>query len=165
MSEQGVKSTADCVVDDDMLQLLAESQDPVPVAPDDSRRIRTGLMARIRAERQAPEPDLVTIRAEEGEWTEVAPKARIKVLSTDPRTGALSYLLRLEPGFEYQPHGHAIDEECLVLEGEFRIGECRLKAGDYHLAPEGTRHERASTATGALLFIRGPVGEVASAPQ
>jgi len=163
MSGQEVKSTADSVLDDDLLQLLAESQAPVELSSAERGRIRTGLMARIRAERQVP--DLVTIRAQEGDWTEVAPKAKIKVLFTDPQTGALSYLLRLEPGFEYPPHGHPMDEECLVLEGEFSIGDCKLRAGDYHLAPEGARHEKASTATGALLFIRGPLGETTPDPS
>jgi len=65
--------------------------------------------------------------------------------------------LKLEPGAAVVPHDHPVDEECLVLEGEARIGELVVRAGDYHLAPRGKPHGMITSEHGALLFLRGAV--------
>jgi len=55
------------------------------------------------------------------------------------------------------PHVHGQDEECMVLEGEVRIGDLVVRAGAYHLAPRGVAHEPISSEHGALLFLRGAI--------
>ena len=113
----------------------------------------SALRARVLA--QAIKSDvgqLQTIRAEEGLWHSVAPLVDMKLLYDDG--SSRSFLLRLQAGAHLPPHGHAADEECIVLQGEGSIGDVFLRAGDYHLAPKGMQHGETFTATGALLFIR-----------
>ena len=121
-----------------------------PLDAVDAATIRGRLLKRIRASQ-----GLVTIQAHEGDWEPFSPKVRIKVLHRDVSTQ--SYLLKLEPGAVVLPHVHGQDEECMVLEGEVRIGELVVKAGAYHLAPRGVPHEPISSEHGALLFLRGAI--------
>ena len=98
---------------------------------------------------------LTTIQSEEGEWAAFSPKVQIKVLRRDVETQ--SYLLRLEAGAVVLPHVHGQDEECMVLEGEVRIGSLVVRQGAYHLAPRGVAHEPIRSEHGALLFLRGAI--------
>ena len=101
-----------------------------------------------------PLPGTVTVRDDDGAWSEHAPGIAIKTLHVDRKTGMRSLLMRMEPGSHYASHGHTGDEECLMLSGEVSFGDLTLRAGDYHLAPEGMTHPDAYSATGALVFIR-----------
>ena len=133
-------------------QLLeAQVADP-RLGPDpvDAATLRERLHRRIEAAQ-----GLTTIQADEGEWMKFSPKVMIKVLRRD--TDTQTYLLRLEPGAAILPHVHGHDEECIVLEGEVRIGEVVARQGAYHLAPAGVPHEPITTETGALLFLRGAI--------
>lgn len=121
-----------------------------PLDPLDAATIRGRLLQRIRASQA-----LTTIQADEGEWEPFVPKVQIKVLRRDVHTQ--SYLLKLDPGAVLLPHVHGEDEECMVLEGEVRIGNLVAKAGAYHLAPKGVPHEPIRSETGALLFLRGAI--------
>ena len=113
----------------------------------------TALRARVLAQpSKSGAAQLQTIRAQEGLWQNIAPLVDMKMLYADGSSH--SFLLRLQAGARLPPHGHAADEECIVLEGEGSIGDIFLRAGDYHLAPKGLRHGETFTATGALLFIR-----------
>jgi quercetin dioxygenase-like cupin family protein len=116
----------------------------------DAATIRERVLKRVRASQ-----GLTTIQADEGVWESFSPKVKIKVLHRDVNTQ--SYLLKLEPGAIVLPHVHGQDEECMVLEGEVRIGDLVVKAGAYHLAPRGVPHEPISSETGALLFLRGSI--------
>jgi len=155
MSTRNKPSDSDAVLDEDILEVLAEAQDPAPLRPEFTARLRTQVLSRI--EKEKVNHDFLTIRQHEGVWCEIAPKMAKKVLFTDPVAGIQSYLLRLDPGFEHQDHDHPIDEECLMLEGELTLGSITLKAGDYHLAPKRLAHGYARSETGALLFIRGAI--------
>jgi anti-sigma factor ChrR (cupin superfamily) len=121
-----------------------------PLDAVDAAAMRERVLQRIRASKA-----LTTIQADEGEWQPFSPKVSIKVLRRDVHTQ--SYLLKLEPGALVLPHVHGEDEECMVLEGEVRIGDLVAKAGAYHLAPKGVPHEPISSETGALLFLRGAI--------
>lgn len=101
----------------------------------------------------------VTVRAEEGEWLPHSPGIAFKLLHLDPEAGIQSYLLRLDPGAEVEPHDHLADEECLMLSGDVTFGddELTLRAGDYHMIPKGVWHSRAHSAAGCLAFIRAHV--------
>jgi quercetin dioxygenase-like cupin family protein len=118
--------------------------------PLDAATIRERIVKRIRASQ-----GLTTIQATDGERESFSTKVKIKVLHRDVNTQ--SYLLRLEPGAVVLPHVHGQDEECMVLEGEVRIGDLVVSAGAYHLAPRGVPHEPISSEHGALLFLRGSI--------
>ncbi len=112
-------------------------------------RLRKRVMDRIRGSNPA---NFVTIREEDGAWESVVPGIDIKRLH---REGTYhSFLLRLRPGAKLPAHHHGADEECLVLQGETRMGDIVLKTGDYHLAPQGVPHATVTSDCGALLFIR-----------
>ena len=116
-----------------------------------SGEVWTAIKAHLEDE---PFPGVVTLREDEGAWTEHAPGITIKTLHVDRETGMTSLLMRMEPGSYYASHGHTGDEECLMLSGEVSFGDLNLRAGDYHLAPKGMVHAEAYSATGALVFIR-----------
>jgi quercetin dioxygenase-like cupin family protein len=86
-------------------------------------------------------------------WIERAPGISIKLLASDGRIA--SYFCRVAPGTEAEGHLHAEDEECMMIEGDLFFGDLLLQAGDYQLAPAGSRHGRISSDVGALLFVRG----------
>jgi len=96
----------------------------------------------------------VTVYAKDGQgWIEKAPGLSIKILQAD---GPLaSYFCRLAAGTEVEGHLHGLDEECMMIEGDVFFGDLLLRAGDYQLAPAGSRHGHVYTDVGALLFVRG----------
>lgn len=145
---------------------LLENQ--TPIAPDAVRkmRIRKKLLAAVHAEKIAEVSasddfatgifdanGLYTVRAQEGEWVKMNADIEVKLLRGDMQSR--SYLMRLYPGARVPPHLHVeVDEECYVLEGEARIGNLHLRAGDFHLAPRGVPHDWLCTDAGALLLLR-----------
>ena len=64
-------------------------------------------------------------------------------------------LVRMAPGASVKAHGHALEEECMMLAGEAFIGDTLLRRGEFQLAPQGTEHGEVSTDVGALLFVHG----------
>ncbi|MEM7222119.1 MAG: cupin domain-containing protein [Pseudomonadota bacterium] len=100
---------------------------------------------------------MITLRADEGPWQEISEGIEKKLLNQDPAAGVESYLLRLAPGTRAPSHSHTVTEECLMLEGDFSIGELKLGPGDYHAAPPGLDHPEVSTEAGCLLYIRGEI--------
>jgi quercetin dioxygenase-like cupin family protein len=133
---------------------LAAALRPVRLAPDQDARLRARVLARITTDPGPAPRELVTVRASEGEWTTVGSRIERKVLFEDPATRTRSVLIRLRPGARIEPHPHGIHEECVVLEGELRIGALRLHAGDYHVAPAGVPHGLVESEQGALIFLR-----------
>lgn len=119
-----------------------------------ARGIRRRLMERVA------DADLthLTIDADQGHWQAFLPGVTIKVLRE--QAGVLSYLLRLAPGAVLPPHRHPQDEECVVLQGQLRVGsQIEIGPGGYHLAHGGALHATISSETGATLFLRGAVPE------
>lgn len=125
--------------------------EPAPVEPP------AGLWDGIEAALDAPgrEPYAATIRRRDGHWERIAEGVEKKVLFVDRDQGSESYLLRLLPGARLPAHPHRMAEECMMLEGEFSIGELRLTAGDYHAISAGTVHPEIFSETGGLAYIRG----------
>lgn len=114
------------------------------------QRVRSRVLSAIA--QQAPQH--ITVRAGEGGWELVAPGVARKVLLQ--ADGAVSSLVRLDPGARVGGHLHPIHEECLVLAGTLRIGrDLLLGPGDFHVGVAGIAHEEASTESGALVFLRG----------
>lgn len=105
-----------------------------------------------------------TRRSSEGRWWTVEDGIRVKTLHVDTRTGARSFLMAIAPGATYPAHPHHYDEECIVLEGDVRIGDECLEAGDYHLAPAGSMHGTLTSRNGALLFLRAGLDDTTPRP-
>jgi len=115
------------------------------------------LIARVRAKvmdavRQSTSVLHHTVRADGGEWHELAPGIERKLLWE--RGTASSCMIRVAPGTSFRAHGHAIDEECVVLEGSLQIGDVLLRAGDFHVGVSGIDHPAVSSVDGCLCFLR-----------
>jgi anti-sigma factor ChrR (cupin superfamily) len=129
---------------------LAGTASPVPPLPS----LFEQVLAKVRAAPDGPAGTLV-VRAEAGEWRQVAPGITVKSLWSDPGSGRQAMLARCAPGAVFPGHRHGGDEECLVLEGEIRFGDLTLRAGDFHLARAGSEHPPAFSPTGCLLYLSG----------
>jgi anti-sigma factor ChrR (cupin superfamily) len=98
--------------------------------------------------------DLQVVRAGEGAWEPTAaPGVSVKPLSVDPERRYVTMLVRMQAGSSYPRHRHAGAEECFVLEGDLRVGDEVLHAGDYQRAEGGSLHGVQSTDNGCLLLI------------
>lgn len=142
-----------------MLESILLALAPIEPAPARKQALEARIIERIQRGEVPAEihyQNTVTIRAEGGEWSELAPGVHMKRLHRDGL--ARSFLVRLEPGAALPVHRHDADEERLVLEGEVFLGELRVAAGDDHLARGGTMHGQISSPHGALLFIRSASG-------
>jgi quercetin dioxygenase-like cupin family protein len=135
--------------------------EPTPTGRADAPNLRPNASAikRRLLERVADaDSSHLTVQPDEPGWQPFLPGVQIRVLHE--ADGVLSYLLRLAPGASLPPHRHALDEECVVLDGTLRVGtHTEVRAGGYHLAHRGALHPTVSTATGATIFLRGAVPE------
>ncbi len=114
-------------------------------------RVKARVMAVIR-------PEYRTVSASEDGWETTAPGVQRKMLWKSATTQ--SCMVRLAPGASVAAHAHGLDEECVVLEGTLHIGsDIHLHKGDFHIGLAGSRHETASTETGALVYLRGELEE------
>lgn len=87
------------------------------------------------------------------DWWPLSPGVDVKRLRG--REDVLSMLVRLQPGAVLGDHGHGLDEDCLLLDGELFLGDILLRTDDYHLAPAGARHVDGLSEAGGLLFVHG----------
>lgn len=94
-----------------------------------------------------------TIVYSDSDWFELLPGVMKKILWTDGVK--VSYFCRIDAGVVIEGHPHALEEECLMLSGDLFLGDILLQAGDYQLAPAGSRHGNIGCDNGALLFVRG----------
>lgn len=67
----------------------------------------------------------------------------------------ISKLARVAPGAAVGDHGHLLDEDCMMLEGDLFLGDILLRARDYQMAPAGGEHVNARSDTGALFYFHG----------
>lgn len=142
--------------DDDLVLLSSQTaaMETVDVNSARMRSLRANVMSRLDEQPLSDISDLLTVKADEGDWQQLGDKIRKKLLYLDEKNGQVSYLLRIEPGAKENPHQHTSDEHCLVLEGDISFGDVHLRAGDYHLAPKGSCHDKAFSKQGALLYIQ-----------
>lgn len=108
------------------------------------------------ASREAAPESLITLRAGEGQWYEVAKGMSVKQLFFDRTTGMVTTLLKMEPGTRIPLHRHRGIEQCYVVEGDFHADNQSLGAGDFHVAPAGSIHQPVYTVGGALVLIVAP---------
>lgn len=112
--------------------------------------LREMLTAWLPFGRKSDQP--FTIAQDEG-WRTIAEGAWIKPLWQ--QEASASMLMKLDAGARLPAHPHAVDEECLLIQGEAFIGDILLRTGEYQFGPVGTRHGELTTDAGALLFVHG----------
>jgi len=140
----------------DIEERLAEAM-RVAETPTTAAAGRTRLLERVRAA-GAAQRNLVAKPLSQGEWRPLVPGIRVKPLAHAQR----AFLLDITAGASLPLHRHREDEECVVLRGEVRMRDIRVRAGDYHLAPMSSRHSPVSSPEGALIYLRGtPIGDTA----
>lgn len=132
---------------DRALAVLAEIA-PAVAPPEDMFSRITGALDHEAAQ------SIVTRRADEGDWREVAPGVWMKTLSRGAQTGRM-FLLRCEPGSVIPGHRHDNEEHVFVLAGEFEMAGTTVRAGDAQYAPGGTDHPDLHTRDGCLLLLYG----------
>lgn len=73
-----------------------------------------------------------------------------------------SMILRMSPGAKLPDHGHALDEDCFMLEGEMFLGDILVRAGDYQSARAGGGHVGVASDEGGLFYFHGALPGAAS---
>jgi hypothetical protein len=119
-----------------------------------------GLIDRIEARLDAvaaPDIKRLVIRASEGEWLDVMPGVRCKLLHQKPEIGRQTILYEMQPGTTGSIHDHDDDEEVYVVWGDIRFGDILLGPGDFHLSPKGSSHPPVYSAGGCLCLIVMPI--------
>lgn len=99
--------------------------------------------------------EMSVVRADASGWQRFLPGIRVKLLHVDQQQGIQTALWRMAPGARIPPHPHSKDEECFLLEGSMAHEGKLYRAGDYMLAPAGSRHGAITSAEGGLMLIRG----------
>ena len=101
------------------------------------------------------------LRAEEGEWTALAPKIYRKQLSLRNHSNRQSYLLRMIPGGRLEPqHRDGIDE-IYVVEGRLEIGENTLGPGDFQASDHKGFLPETIASGDSLILVHGRIDEAA----
>jgi quercetin dioxygenase-like cupin family protein len=111
------------------------------------------LAARLAIETRVAATTAPEDNWQEPEWKEAAPGLWYQLLSKDSDTHRVTMLVRLEPGAEYPSHFHAGVEELHLLDGELRIDDRKLHAGDYNRAGAGTGDTRVWSETGCACVL------------
>jgi quercetin dioxygenase-like cupin family protein len=123
--------------------------DLAPIALDTARSEQ--LRTRILGQSSAP---LAGLRAENaGAFVTLCPGIAVKKLHQSG--DVMTALWRLERGAIIPEHGHRLDEQCLVLEGELEFQGKRMLRGDFLLAKTGEKQSAIKAIAPALLLIVG----------
>lgn len=91
-------------------------------------------------------------------WAPSTPGVNVMTLCGDSQV--VSMLVRFEAGASVVDHHHAIDEDCLVLEGDMYLGDILLRAGDFQLAPAGSSHIGEMSDSGVTFYFHGALDPV-----
>lgn len=100
------------------------------------------------------------VRSREIEWRPLPePDAEgvfVKVLQFDEQTKrAPTFLLKFEAGATYPAHNHPGGEEIFVVEGDIRLGNDHLHAGDYLYTALNGKHAVRSV-NGCVVLVKAP---------
>jgi quercetin dioxygenase-like cupin family protein len=137
--------------DETLIGAIAEGLRPAELSQQQRASMRARILERTH---DTQPPDTETVRGESIPWREAWPRVWVKVLKQDAVADMQITLLKFEPGGRIPGHAHRLDEECLVLEGEVRVGDHRVRAGDLHIARAGGQHADLVSERGALIMIR-----------
>jgi quercetin dioxygenase-like cupin family protein len=116
------------------------------------------LLYRRCAPRPASAPQVApaqTVLDANTPWAEYGPGILRRTVWTSGAEAA--YLVRAQAGAQVPAHGHRLDEECLMLDGDLYLGDILLRAGDYQLAPVGSQHGPHLADSTLTLLVRGDV--------
>jgi len=99
-------------------------------------------------------------RGREAEWRPLDEPGvtgiHIKTLMwDDEQKRSPTMLLKFDPGARYPVHDHPDGEEIYVLEGDIRLGNDHLHAGDYLYTAPGNIHA-VRTDGGCVVLLRAP---------
>lgn len=146
----------DSNLDSVSIGLIAESL--VLSVPDESQKksMKLRLMQKIHPG-DGDVNAIQTVRADEGDWIDIAPLVKMKVLHRDNINNSQTSLLKLEAGAYIPPHPHPVEEECLMLQGEITFNNHSLREGDYEFVAAGTDHGELTSESGALLMLRSEI--------
>jgi len=119
-----------------------------PVAP--TSALQTRLFEKIGSIRESkPKPETKIVHPEDGEWVERSPGIKIRFLH-----GRRTMMVRMDAGARLDTHTHAMDEQCLVVEGIVHQADGLIAhPGDYIFMAKGTTHPPLFSETGALFLI------------
>ena len=73
-------------------------------------------------------------------WIEAGPGNKMKVIYSDPASGLLTIVAKLEPGAGIPAHVHEDLEQTFVLEGSLLDDEGECTAGNFVIRAKGSRH-------------------------
>ena len=102
------------------VETLTEALIPIAPAPQRAAALRERVLQHTCTPQPGTQPELLTIRAQEG-WKTIAPGVEMKDLYIDDASHTRSFLMRMQPGSNLPGHEHAGDEECMVLDGEVSL--------------------------------------------
>lgn len=102
---------------------------------------------------------LEIIQAQDMGWQELPAAdwpvgARVRLLSSDPQSGAMTALMELMAGYRRGPGAIAVAGEILVLSGTLRIGEQMRASGYYEYTPPGTAQDQWAAEETCELLLR-----------
>lgn len=125
--------------------------------------VRAQVLARIAADSKPAQsnndgkPEIIRptidIRFDEIEWEELTKGIFFKNLYFDKKKNSLTTLYKMLPGTSIPRHGHSGVEQCMIVEGDFRVGDKTYGPGDFQAVFEGSIHDNLWTETGAVLLI------------
>ena len=88
------------------------------------------------------------------EWEDSGtPGFEIKRLLEDAASGWRTWLMRVAPGVEAQPHAHDQTEQIYVLEGTFYDDDGEYTVGDYIVRAPGAVHTGGSRDGAVVLLV------------
>jgi anti-sigma factor ChrR (cupin superfamily) len=90
-------------------------------------------------------------------WLPFSPGVHIKPLRGSDES--ISILAKFAPGASVAAHGHDLDEDCIMLQGDLYLGDILLREHEYQLAPQGSRHGILASDFGAILYFHGALDE------
>jgi quercetin dioxygenase-like cupin family protein len=147
-----MKTISDIKFDSELMESLARDIAPIEPAAARKAALRDRILKRATTQNAQTALSHLTVHYSQEGWLDVMPLIKMKTLfeSNDGK----GVLFRFQPGARLPAHEHGTDEECVVLEGELRIGEVIVHAGDFHLARRSIPHDDLTSPTGALFYIR-----------
>ncbi len=99
-------------------------------------------------------------------WVSTGPGNKMKVIYSDPATGLLTIIARLEPGSGIPAHVHEDLEQTYVLEGSLVDDEGECTAGNFVIRAKGSRHSpTAPNGCTMLVFFMKPTAGLKKALQ
>ena len=133
--------------------VLALAEDILPVTPPPALKDR--LLAAVA--RPLPAGYVIRQPDDGGFRPSPYPGISVRVLHIDHVLKRFACLMRVAPGACLPHHPHAVAEECIVLEGSFRVAGVTMVPGAYQRVEAGVDHLDQWSETGALVYLNAPL--------